>query len=56
MKQREQALLLLAKAAEDEALLDEILASDRVSDAIIGFHCQQSVEKALKALLSGRTS
>ena len=52
MKRREQALLFLRKAAEDEALLDEVLASDRVSDATIGFHCQQAAEKLLKALLS----
>lgn len=52
MKQHEQALLFLRKAGEDEALLDEVLASDRISDAIIGFHCQQAAEKLLKALLS----
>jgi HEPN domain-containing protein len=52
MRQHEQALLLMAKAAEDEALVDEVLASQRVSDAIVGFHCQQAVEKLLKAVLS----
>lgn len=52
MKQREQALLLLKKAAQDEALLDEVLVSARVSDEVIGFHCQQAAEKMLKALLS----
>jgi HEPN domain-containing protein len=52
MKRREQALLLLRKAAQDEALLDEVLSSDQVSDEIIGFHCQQAAEKILKALLS----
>ena len=52
MKRREQALLLLRKAAQDEALLDEVLASKQVSDEIIGFHCQQAAEKILKALLS----
>jgi HEPN domain-containing protein len=52
MKQREQALLLLRKAAQDETLLDEVLTSDQVSDEIIGFHCQQAAEKILKALLS----
>ena len=29
MKRREQALLLLSKAAQDEALLDEVLTSDQ---------------------------
>jgi HEPN domain-containing protein len=52
MKQREQALLLLRKAAQDEALLDEVLTSDLISDEIIGFDCQQAAEKILKALLS----
>ena len=42
MKRREQALLLLRKAAQDEALLDEILASSAVSDEIVGFHLQQA--------------
>ena len=49
MKRREQALLLLRKAAQDEALLDQVLTSDQVSDEIIGFHCQQAAEKILKA-------
>ena len=52
MKQREQARLLLKKAAQDEALLDLILDSDHVSDEIVGFHCQQAAEKILKASLS----
>lgn len=52
MKQREQALLLLRKAREDEDLLLEILNSERVSDEIFGFHCQQAAEKLLKALLA----
>lgn len=52
MKLHEQALLYMDKAAEDEVLVDEVIASPRVSDAVIGFHCQQAVEKLLKALLS----
>jgi HEPN domain-containing protein len=52
MRQHEQALLYLNKAAEDGVLLDEVLASPRVSDTVIGFHCQQAAEKLLKALLS----
>lgn len=52
MRQHEQALLYLQKALEDEVLLDEVLASPRVSDTVIGFHCQQAAEKLLKALLS----
>lgn len=45
-------MLFLRKAAQDEALLDAVLASDQVSDEVIGFHCQQAAEKMLKALLS----
>ena len=52
MKQHELALLYMQKAAEDEALIDEVIDSERVSDAAIGFHCQQAAEKLLKALLS----
>jgi HEPN domain-containing protein len=52
MKRREQALLLLRKAAQDEALLDAVIDSAAVSDEIFGFHCQQAAEKLLKALLS----
>ena len=52
MKRREQALLYLRKAAQDEALLDAVLEFDSVSDEVIGFHCQQAAEKILKALLS----
>lgn len=42
MKAHEQALLFLKKAAEDEALVDEVLNSPRVTDAAVGFHCQQA--------------
>ncbi len=52
MKRREQALLLLRKAAQDEALLEAVLESADISDEIFGFHCQQAAEKMLKALLS----
>jgi HEPN domain-containing protein len=52
MRQHEQAMLLLKKAADDETLLGEILSSTNVSDEIFGFHCQQASEKLLKALLS----
>jgi len=38
MKRREQALLLLRKAAQDEALLDQVLTSGDVSDEISGRH------------------
>jgi HEPN domain-containing protein len=52
MPPNDATLLLLRKAAEDEALLDEVLDSPRVTDAIFGFHAQQATEKLLKAVLS----
>ena len=52
MRQHEQALLLLKKAEEDIALLAEVLASEKISDEIFGFHAQQAAEKSLKAMLS----
>jgi HEPN domain-containing protein len=53
-KPLEQAKQFLKKAAEDEALLDVVIASPKVTDEIFGFHCQQAAEKLLKALLSGK--
>lgn len=52
MKRHEQAILLLRKATQDEALLDEVGDSVNVCDEVYGFHCQQAAEKLLKALLS----
>lgn len=52
MKRREQALLFLRKASQDESLLDAVLEFEGVSDEVIEFHCQQAAEKRLKALLS----
>jgi hypothetical protein len=43
-----QAQILLIKAAEDE----KALGSSELSDAILGFHAQQAVEKLIKALLA----
>ena len=54
MKQREQASFLLQKAHHDEVLVQEVLNAEHVADEIVGFHCQQALEKLLKALLSLR--
>ena len=51
MRQHEQALLFVRKAAEDEALPAEVVDRDRISNEIFGFHAQQASEKLLKALL-----
>jgi hypothetical protein len=40
MKQREQALLFIRKAAEDEALLAEVISAAKISNEIYGFHGQ----------------
>ena len=54
MKQREQAGFLLQRAHHDEVLVQEVLDAEHVADEIVGFHCQQALEKLLKALLSLR--
>lgn len=51
-RQPEQAIILLAKARQDETAASKFLASEDISDEIIGFHCQQAMEKLLKALPS----
>lgn len=50
----ELARQLLDRADDDVAAADALLDADRVSDAIVGFHAQQAVEKALKAVLAAR--
>lgn len=52
MQPLDQVRLLMAKAADDETLVDEVMAVTRISDQIIGFHLQQSAEKLLKAALT----
>jgi HEPN domain-containing protein len=50
--QRDLAEELLGLANDDLVAVRALLAADEVSDAIVGFHAQQAVEKALKAVLS----
>jgi hypothetical protein len=47
--QSDLARELLGLARDDELAARELLKSDAISDAIVGFHCQQAVEKALPA-------
>ena len=54
MEPLERAELLLAKAKDDEALLEEVISNEKVRDEIIGFHAQQASEKLLKALLMAK--
>ena len=44
--------LLLAKAAQDEYVLDKLLEDDAAPLEVFGFHGQQAAEKLLKAILS----
>lgn len=45
---------LLALAGDDEAAARAMLPIGSVTDAIVGFHAQQAVEKSLKAVLASR--
>lgn len=47
----DEARRLLAKAAEDEYVLDRLLDDPKAPEAIVGFHAQQAAEKLLKAAL-----
>jgi HEPN domain-containing protein len=44
--------VLLNRAAEDELIARSLLPVEGVTDAGVGFHVQQAVEKALKAVLA----
>lgn len=48
---RELAQALARKAREDLDALVVLSDRDNIADAVIGFHAQQAVEKALKAVL-----
>lgn len=50
--ERAQAKLLLRKAREDQAGAQALAREPEIADALIGFHAQQAVEKALKAVLA----
>lgn len=49
--QRDLANQLLELARDDEAAARTLFDADSV-ESIVGFHCQQAVEKALKAVLA----
>lgn len=48
----EEAQLLLRKAREDADAVAKLAPDNSTADAIVGFHAQQAVEKALKAVLA----
>ena len=50
----ELAAGLLARARDDAAAVGAVIDVAGVTDAIVGFHAQQSVEKSIKAVLASR--
>ncbi len=52
--QREEALRLLRLARRDRDTFDLLLPLEKASLAALGFHAQQAVEKALKAVMAAR--
>jgi HEPN domain-containing protein len=52
MRQQELARLLLDKARQDFALVQAVGELDEIADEILGFHVQQTIEKAIKAALT----
>jgi hypothetical protein len=50
----EQAQLLLAKAEDDAFMMRELMKNPDSPSWGIGFHAQQAVEKAIKAVLASR--
>jgi len=54
MNSLEFAQLLLRKAAQDEFVVRTLSPDPEAPDEAIGFHAQQAVEKALKAVLASK--
>jgi HEPN domain-containing protein len=52
--ERDLAQQLLRRAGDDQAAAAALFGAEGVPDAIVGFHAQQAVEKALKAVLAVR--
>lgn len=52
--QRDLAEQLLGVARDDDAAARTLLEAES-PDSVVGFHCQQAVEKALKAVLAARS-
>jgi HEPN domain-containing protein len=48
------AALLARKAREDATAVREFAGNPEISDGILGFHAQQSIEKWLKAVMAAR--
>jgi HEPN domain-containing protein len=46
--------VLLEKARQDYDAACDLLANAAIAEEVIGFHCQQAVEKSIKAVLESR--
>lgn len=53
-RSHEHAGTLLAKARDDAGMMRTLMAAPDSPDWGVGFHAQQAVEKAIKAVLSDR--
>jgi HEPN domain-containing protein len=51
MMEREHAELLMFKASQDEAVMDQLAKSEDLLVEAYGFHAQQAAEKLLKAAI-----
>jgi len=51
---RDLARVLLDRAEDDIRLVRRVVDDADIADAIVGFHAQQAVEKAIKAVLAAR--
>jgi HEPN domain-containing protein len=52
LPETEEALLLLRKATEDYEAVKKFAGDPEIADSVIGFHAQQTAEKAIKAVLA----
>ena len=52
MTPRDFAAVLLAKAVQDLDVMRVLAADAGIADGAVGFHAQQAIEKALKAVLT----
>ena len=51
----ELARALMGRARDDQFALAQLAANPRSPVRVLGFHAQQAVEKAIKAVLAGRS-
>lgn len=54
MTPHDLAVVMLTKAAQDEAAADHLMNAPKVGEETVGFHLQQAAEKLLKAVLAER--